>query len=165
MPGAFPPLARASVAPARLAGLRFAGRGPRMESGTPQVHFRSASAALGLSRRHLSEQYLTSCQSRAHFRRHVNGRPQARQVLAGKSVFLRIFMNGSGPSVPAGSSAPPRPGTPPTSAGCAQPRRNAATASETGVPPLVTSTISRRISGFPISAASVAATLPRATSP
>ncbi len=41
--------------------------------------------------RHRSEQYFTVSQSRAHLRRQVNGRPQAAQILLGKSAFFRIL--------------------------------------------------------------------------
>jgi hypothetical protein len=51
----------------------------------------------GPLRRQRSEQYLTCSQSRAHFRRQLNGRPHTRQVFWGKSDFLRIFI-GSGAS-------------------------------------------------------------------
>lgn len=36
------------------------------------------------------EQYLTFAQSRAHFRRHENDKPQTVQIFVGKSRFLRI---------------------------------------------------------------------------
>ena len=38
--------------------------------------------------RHRSEQYSTCSQSRAHFFRHANGRPQAAQTLVGRCCFL-----------------------------------------------------------------------------
>ena len=41
--------------------------------------------------RHRSEQYLTSSQTRAHFLRQLNGRPQVRQDLLGKSDFVNRF--------------------------------------------------------------------------
>jgi hypothetical protein len=37
---------------------------------------------------HLSEQYFTSSQTFSHFFRHVNGRPQQRQTLLGRSDLL-----------------------------------------------------------------------------
>ncbi|CAA9528701.1 MAG: hypothetical protein AVDCRST_MAG62-1675 [uncultured Sphingomonas sp.] len=40
--------------------------------------------------RQRSEQNFTSFQSRAHFLRQVNGRPQAAHGLVGRSDFLRI---------------------------------------------------------------------------
>lgn len=45
------------------------------------------------ARRHLSEQYLTCFQSRAHFFRHVKGRSQTWQILVGSSPFFRIFID------------------------------------------------------------------------
>jgi hypothetical protein len=39
----------------------------------------------------LSEQYLTSAQSRAHFFRQQKGLPHLAQIFSGNSVFLRIF--------------------------------------------------------------------------
>lgn len=38
--------------------------------------------------RHLSEQYLTFSQSRCHFFRQANGRPQVAQILVGRVSFL-----------------------------------------------------------------------------
>jgi hypothetical protein len=38
--------------------------------------------------RHRSEQYLTSSQTRSHFLRQANGRPQVTQVLCGRLAFL-----------------------------------------------------------------------------
>ena len=38
--------------------------------------------------RHLSEQYLTLLQSRSHFLRHVNVRPQLAQTLLGRVSFF-----------------------------------------------------------------------------
>ena len=43
-------------------------------------------------RRQRSEQYLTWSQSRAHFLRQANAKPQVRQILLGSSDFLRIFI-------------------------------------------------------------------------
>ena len=45
---------------------------------------------LGAFDRHASEQYFTCSQSRSHFLRQTNGRPQVRQVLDGNSDFLRM---------------------------------------------------------------------------
>lgn len=39
--------------------------------------------------RQRSEQYFTFSQSRAHFLRQVNGRPQTGQILLGRSLGLR----------------------------------------------------------------------------
>jgi hypothetical protein len=41
--------------------------------------------------RHLSEQYLTSAQSRSHFFRQENALPQVAHVFSGKLAFLIIF--------------------------------------------------------------------------
>jgi hypothetical protein len=40
--------------------------------------------------RHLSEQYFTLSQSRAHFLRHVNGRPHEAHVLVGRFAFAGL---------------------------------------------------------------------------
>jgi hypothetical protein len=45
-------------------------------------------------RRQRSEQYFTLSQSRSHFFRQVKGRPQAAQVLLGKSPFFCILAKG-----------------------------------------------------------------------
>lgn len=42
-----------------------------------------------LDDRHLSEQYFTSFHTSDHFFRHVNSRPQMRQVLVGKLALLK----------------------------------------------------------------------------
>lgn len=39
--------------------------------------------------RHLSEQYFTSSQTRAHFLRHANGRPQTMHVLVGNVDLVK----------------------------------------------------------------------------
>ena len=41
--------------------------------------------------RHRSLQYFTDSQSRAHFFRHTNGRPQVTQTLLGKCCFFTPF--------------------------------------------------------------------------
>lgn len=50
---------------------------------------------MGLLPLHLSEQYLTSSQTLAHFLRHVKGLPQVAQTLLGKSDLLGAFFLGS----------------------------------------------------------------------
>jgi hypothetical protein len=45
-------------------------------------------AAVPRALRHLSEQYLTLLQSRSHFLRHVNVRPQLAQTLLGRVSFF-----------------------------------------------------------------------------
>ena len=56
--------------------------------------------------RQRSEQYLTCSQSRAHFLRQANGRPQAAQILVGRSPFLTILgMSAASPHTAPGASA------------------------------------------------------------
>lgn len=53
------------------------------------LHSRFAAVLLDL--RHRSEQYLTSAQLAAHFRRHVNSSPQHAQIFVGRFSFFTIF--------------------------------------------------------------------------
>ena len=56
--------------------------------------------------RQRSEQYLTRSQSRAHFLRQANGRPQAAQILVGRSPFLTILrITAASPHTAPGASA------------------------------------------------------------
>jgi hypothetical protein len=68
-----------------------------------------APGAAGPARRQRSEQNFTFSQSRSHFLRHVNGKPQCAQILLGKSDFLRIFIVNSQGADSGLNAAPPPP--------------------------------------------------------
>ena len=56
----------------------------------------AAGSAARPTRRQASEQYFTASQSRAHFFRHANGRPQATQVLLGRSRLAGVLRDTRG---------------------------------------------------------------------
>ncbi len=64
---------------------------PSAPVGSGEVYFMQPSRHDSFSRRQRSEQYLTSSQFFAHFRRQANGRPHVAHGFVGKSPFLTIF--------------------------------------------------------------------------